>query len=136
MAGCRRRWQTGIVDNGGTRIGDAERQEAADRLTELVESGHLTVDEHAERLDAVLAARTGNELQRSFDDLPAPAPASVPAERGSAPTDLWQRLSAATAALSTGLFLLCGFAFDGWAWAWVVFLLPGALAAMSTRDND
>lgn len=52
------------------RIGDAERERAAADLGEHYAQGRLTVDEHAERLEQVWAARTGAELEPLFRDLP------------------------------------------------------------------
>lgn len=120
------------------RIGDAERQAAADSLAEHLEAGRITVDEHAERVDAVFAARTRRELAVPFHDLPRtgePPAAATPAVRPSASPDVWQRASAVAGSLALVVFFVCGFALDGWAWAWIVFLLPGALAGMSARRD-
>lgn len=54
------------------RIGDAERDEAAAALGEHVAAGRLSVEEHAERLDRVWAARTRADLTPVFRDLPGP----------------------------------------------------------------
>lgn len=68
------------------RIGDAEREAAADRLTEHYAAGRLTLEEHAERLDRTWAARTRGELAPVFSDLPGgspldPAPTPTPVDR-------------------------------------------------------
>jgi hypothetical protein len=52
------------------RIGDAERTAAAQELGEHFAQGRLTPDEHQERLDRVLGARTAAELAPLFADLP------------------------------------------------------------------
>lgn len=52
------------------RIGDAEREVAAAALGEHFAQGRLTLDEHAERLDQVWAARTRGDLEPVFRDLP------------------------------------------------------------------
>ena len=52
------------------RIGDAERTAAADELGEHFAQGRLTAEEHRERLDRVMAARTASELTPLFADLP------------------------------------------------------------------
>ena len=52
------------------RIGDAEREQAAADLGEHFAQGRLTADEHAERLDQVMRARTRAELAPLFSDLP------------------------------------------------------------------
>ncbi|WP_134768232.1 DUF1707 domain-containing protein [Nocardioides sp. 1609] len=61
--------------NDGLRIGDTERDRAAADLSEHVALGRLSVDEHAERLDAVWSARTGADLEAVFHDLPSSTPA-------------------------------------------------------------
>lgn len=55
------------------RMSDAERDRAAAELGEHYAQGRLTVDEHAERLDRILAARTRGELGPIFADLPRSA---------------------------------------------------------------
>lgn len=52
------------------RIGDAEREQAAAELGEHYAQGRLSVDEHADRLDRVWAARTRADLGPIFSDLP------------------------------------------------------------------
>jgi hypothetical protein len=52
------------------RIGDAERTAAAQELGEHFAQGRLTPDEHQERLDRVMSARTAAELTPLFADLP------------------------------------------------------------------
>lgn len=52
------------------RIGDAERERAAADLGEHFAQGRLSVDEHAERLEQVWAAKTRSELAPVFHDLP------------------------------------------------------------------
>jgi hypothetical protein len=52
------------------RMSDAEREQAAAELGEHYAQGRLTAEEHAERLDAVWAARTRGELAPLFRDLP------------------------------------------------------------------
>jgi hypothetical protein len=55
------------------RIGDAEREAAADHLREHFAQGRLTQEEFTERLDAVFAAKTQNQLGAISSDLPHPA---------------------------------------------------------------
>ena len=52
------------------RIGDAERTAAAQELGEHFAQGRLTPDEHQERLDRVMDARTAADLTPVFADLP------------------------------------------------------------------
>jgi hypothetical protein len=66
------------------RASDADRDRVADQLREALAEGRLTPEEHAERLDAVYAAKTYAELAPIVADLPAPgsgrpAPAAGPA---------------------------------------------------------
>lgn len=55
------------------RIGDAEREAAADYLREHFADGRLTQEEFTERLDAVFAAKTQSQLGAITKDLPQPA---------------------------------------------------------------
>ena len=52
------------------RISDAEREQAAAELGEHYAQGRLSMEEHADRLDRVWAARTRGELLPIFRDLP------------------------------------------------------------------
>ncbi|MBT3166932.1 DUF1707 and DUF2154 domain-containing protein [Streptomyces sp. Vc74B-19] len=65
------------------RASDADRDRIADLLREALAEGRLTADEHAERVEGVLAAKTVGELDVFIQDLPAAhqrraAPSSVP----------------------------------------------------------
>ncbi|MEU3031175.1 DUF1707 SHOCT-like domain-containing protein [Streptomyces incarnatus] len=53
------------------RASDADRDRVADILREALAEGRLTADEHAERVDGVLNARTVGELEVFIQDLPA-----------------------------------------------------------------
>jgi hypothetical protein len=70
-------WQT-QTGKSSLRIGDAERDVAAQQLGEHFASGRLERWEYDERLDAALAARTRGELARVFRDLPATAAPMTP----------------------------------------------------------
>ena len=52
-------------------IGDLERQHEIERLRQCTSDGRLTLDEFAERVGEVYAARTVAELTRPTADLPA-----------------------------------------------------------------
>ncbi|MEO5832346.1 MAG: DUF1707 domain-containing protein [Nakamurella sp.] len=73
---------------GAVRIGDAERNAAADALQHHLSAGRLTLDEYADRAAAVNTARTQDEVDRVFGDLPpvvgAPGAAGSPAVRRAA----------------------------------------------------
>ncbi|CAL9516084.1 putative protein [Streptomyces sp. enrichment culture] len=55
----------------GLRASDADRDRVADMLREALAEGRLTAEEHAERVEGVLAARTVGELDAFVRDLPA-----------------------------------------------------------------
>ncbi|MFI9647153.1 DUF1707 domain-containing protein [Streptomyces sp. NPDC052040] len=62
------------------RASDADRDRIADMLRDALAEGRLTADEHAERVEGVLNAKTVGELEVFVRDLPAahpgrPAPA-------------------------------------------------------------
>jgi hypothetical protein len=66
------------------RASDADRDRIADILREALAEGRLTADEHAERVEGVLSAKTVGELEVFIQDLPAAhqgrtAPAYTPA---------------------------------------------------------
>jgi hypothetical protein len=78
---------TALAPNGGIlvgvndsnrryRIGDAERDQAAEFLREHHAQGRLDVAEFDERITAALNAKTQADLDSLFFDLPAPSPRS------------------------------------------------------------
>ncbi|GAA3362659.1 MULTISPECIES: DUF1707 domain-containing protein [Saccharopolyspora] len=58
------------------RIGDAERETAIALLGEHLTSGRLDLVEYDERCARVVAARSGDDLDALFRDLPDTTPAS------------------------------------------------------------
>ncbi|MEH0418815.1 DUF1707 SHOCT-like domain-containing protein [Streptomyces sp. B21-083] len=56
---------------GELRASDADRDRIADLLREALAEGRLTPDEHAERVEGVLSAKTVGELEVFVRDLPA-----------------------------------------------------------------
>ena len=60
-------------DPRSIRIGTAEREQAVTALGEHFAQGRLEPAEFEERMTAAYAARTAAELDRLFEDLPAPA---------------------------------------------------------------
>jgi Domain of unknown function (DUF1707) len=52
------------------RISDADRDRAAAVLSNALAEGRLTPEEHAERLDAIFAAKTQADITPLIDDLP------------------------------------------------------------------
>ena len=61
------------------RVGDAERDAAANELREHFASGRLTQDELNERLDQTFAAKTRGDLSGLFIDLPSSTWQDAPA---------------------------------------------------------
>ncbi|MER5856586.1 MULTISPECIES: DUF1707 SHOCT-like domain-containing protein [unclassified Streptomyces] len=89
------------IQDAGSRVSelrasDADRDRVADILREALAEGRLTADEHAERVEGALHAKTVGELEVFIRDLPAghrrrsapactpvpsrPTPGAVPAE--------------------------------------------------------
>lgn len=66
---------------GQVRIGDAERDSAAEALSEHYASGRITKPEYDERLEAIWAAKFDADLRPVFADLPG----SPGAQRASQP---------------------------------------------------
>ncbi|MFV0133892.1 DUF1707 domain-containing protein [Streptomyces sp. HMX87] len=60
------------------RASDADRDRVADMLREALAEGRLTAEEHAERVEGVLAAKTVGELDVFVRDLPAAHRRRVP----------------------------------------------------------
>jgi len=59
------------------RASDADRDRIAEVLGDSFVAGRLTPEEHGQRLDALYAAKTLDELQPLVADLPVKAPGSV-----------------------------------------------------------
>ncbi|WP_405015418.1 DUF1707 domain-containing protein [Kitasatospora sp. NBC_01539] len=55
------------------RVSDADREQVADLLRDAYAEGRLTVDEHAERIEAAYTAKTFGDLAPLTRDLPAAA---------------------------------------------------------------
>jgi DUF1707 SHOCT-like domain/Cell wall-active antibiotics response LiaF, C-terminal len=58
-------------DDASIRVSDDDRERAVILLREHLLAGRLTLDEFSERAGAALGARTGGELARVQEDLPA-----------------------------------------------------------------
>ncbi|MCW2805329.1 MAG: hypothetical protein JWN06_3546 [Propionibacteriaceae bacterium] len=87
-------WDTGAVpdqfDPVPQRIGDAERDRAAEYLREHLASGRLDQDEFDERVSRALTARTAADLDPLFVDLPSPKPGSAVEPASSYLAPPWQ----------------------------------------------
>ena len=110
------------------RIGDAERERAADRLRRAAGEGRLTPEELEERLEAAFAARTEAELAPLMADLPpAPRPQPPrPRRRDGGELRAW----AATSILLVAIWALTGAGYFWPVWpilGWGVFVLPSPL---------
>ncbi|MEU6351747.1 DUF1707 domain-containing protein [Streptomyces sp. NPDC047072] len=60
-----------VAEPAELRASDADRDRIADILREALAEGRLTADEHAERVEGVLGAKTVGELDVFIRDLPA-----------------------------------------------------------------
>jgi hypothetical protein len=67
-------------ENPRLRASDADRDRAASVLNGAMAEGRLTVDEHADRLNTLYAAKTHAEIVPLLDDLPARGTAASPAK--------------------------------------------------------
>jgi hypothetical protein len=148
---------TGLVTEPGQptpqRIGDAERDRAAELLREHLALGRLDRDEFEERVGRALSARTLDQLTPLFEDLPGPKPGQeltptyqAPPWQGppaqsrdltpgmpagaatpTAPNHTWRVI----AAVSWPLTLLVLFS-TGWHYWWLIFI-PVALGSMAGK---
>ncbi|MET7680341.1 DUF1707 domain-containing protein [Streptomyces sp. NPDC005423] len=69
----------------GLRASDADRDRVADLLRDALAEGRLTADEHAERVEGVLSAKTVGELDVFIQDLPAAHERRATSSYGPAP---------------------------------------------------
>jgi hypothetical protein len=79
-----------VSDPVPQRIGDAERDRAAEYLREHMSVGRLTQDEFDDRLTAALQAKTTADLEPLFADLPAPRPGQPEPSAEGTPWPLYQ----------------------------------------------
>jgi hypothetical protein len=63
-----------VVEQEPLRIGDEERSKAAELLSDHLAEGRLSQSEFNDRLGLVLNARTAQDLEPVFIDLPGPNP--------------------------------------------------------------
>ncbi|MFC6155281.1 DUF1707 SHOCT-like domain-containing protein [Kribbella jiaozuonensis] len=74
---------------GSIRIGDSEREDAVKRLGEHYEAGRLSAEEHSERVEQALRARTEADLDGLFTDLPGAHQAASEAASESGAGEGW-----------------------------------------------
>ncbi len=115
------------------RIGDAERNEVADALSQHYSAGRLDDTELKERLDRAMQAKTGADLSGLMTDLPSLDPSAprppVPRRRHR-PHVLWIAIAA--------VFLLTAFAHGPFWWPWwmavrIPWILVGVVALFVWR---
>lgn len=112
--------------NDGLRIGDADREAAARELGEHFALGRISVDEHAERLEQIWAARTAADLAPAFRDLPRPQAASTRPERPDRPGRLPQPWHSSWPRVPLLFKALVAIVLLWWGLHHLVFLLVGA----------
>jgi len=81
------------------RVGDAERNQVADALSQHFSDGRLVASELKERLDQAISAKTRGDLSGLMTDLPALTPMGHPPRRGRRVT-LWIALVGLLIAIS------------------------------------
>ena len=107
------------------RIGDAERNEASDALSQHYSAGRIDDTELKERLDRAMHARTGADLAGLMTDLPPldpVAPPPLPQRPRRHRTGLWIVLAT--------VLVLTAFAHGPFWWPWwMAFRIPWLLVA-------
>jgi hypothetical protein len=63
-----------VAEFNPLRIGDDDRNKAVELLSEHLNDGRLSQAEFNDRLSVVLQAKTGEEIEQAFEDLPGPNP--------------------------------------------------------------
>ncbi|MEJ7650909.1 MAG: DUF1707 domain-containing protein [Nakamurella sp.] len=141
----------------GMRIGTTERDAALTALGNHMRAGRLTPDEYSARAQQVTTARTDVELRAIFSDLPghggfgqaamepraavppAPPEPSLSRDRGpdrtARPDAGLHRFTPVAGTLGFVLMMVCGFAFDGWAWSWLFLMLPALTSTLGRPDR-
>jgi hypothetical protein len=134
------------------RIGDAERDQAAEYLRNHLAEGRLDRLEFDERLTQALSARTADDLTPLFSDLPGPKPGTDVAYRPpwltediarsgavvrppAAPAQAMVKKAAKAlgilSAVAWPLVILLLFAIDDWDHYWWLIFIPIALSSIA-----
>lgn len=136
------------------RIGDAERDRAAEYLREHMSVGRLSQEEFDERVSAALSARTAADLAPLFSDLPAPKPGqdvpasgsswpqypvvpasnAVPAPAGPMPSSSLANTLAVVSGVAWPLWIVFCFIF-GWNLWWLVFV-PIVISTVAGQQRE
>jgi len=82
-------------DRRGIRISDADRDLAAERLSEALAAGRITITEFETRLDAAFAAVHAADLRQPLAELPGCAVVALPDGRKSGAKPMVLRAGAA-----------------------------------------
>ncbi|NLV80893.1 MAG: DUF1707 domain-containing protein [Rhodococcus sp.] len=122
-----------MADSPDIRIGDRERAQALDLLSQHFGLGRLSVSEFDERSARASVATTRGELDTLFTDLPAHT-ANVPDTAPDTPTrspalERWREI---TMGLTPLIALVLFFVFDSWLW----FLLVPAVSLVLYAGRD
>lgn len=117
------------------RIGDAERNDVAEALSQHYSAGRLDEAELKERLDRAMQAKTGADLSGILTDLPsldpaAPQPVAHPPRRHR--NGLWIAVAV--------VLVLTAFAHGPWFWPWwmgarIPWILIGVVAFLFWRRS-
>jgi hypothetical protein len=117
------------------RIGDAERNQVADALSQHYSAGRIDDTELKDRLDRAMQAKTGADLAGLTTDLPPLGPETpqpVPQRPRRHRTGLWIVLAA--------VFFLMAFAHSPFWWPWwwaarIPWLVVGVVAILLWRRS-
>jgi len=63
-----------VAESKPLRVGDDERNKAVELLSEHLAEGRLTQTEFNDRLGIAMQAKTADEIEQLFEDLPGPNP--------------------------------------------------------------
>lgn len=106
------------IPDPSLRVSDAERAQVADALSRHFAEGRLDAQEHDERLQRAMAAKTRADLAGLLSDLPPPVPEAAPVE-------LRRRRGGFVLLLVTTCIFMAAFTSALWAWhfPWLLFAL-------------
>jgi hypothetical protein len=116
----------------GMRVGDTERNQVAEALSEHYSAGRLDSTEFKERLDKAMAAKTRGDLTGLLSDLPLLAPPAPP------PAPRRRRVAVWVAVAAFILFLSVPWRAAPGGWWWfphIPWLLIGIIALVAWRGG-
>jgi hypothetical protein len=115
------------------RVSDRERDQVVASLREHAGEGRLEMDELAERLDSVYAARTRADLAALTADLPEPSPRSPVEEHGPRQRELRSHVAAFVA---VNLLLVAIWALTGAGYFWPVWPILGWGIGVASHTSE